>query len=151
MLKIRRSHDRLIFIMGIPIPGKDGFYIETGPCLPWVPPWCGLLLCPVVPLPASAHREPISANTDPWGTPSTSCSKCKGGIHHLSDMGWSLDHNCRLPHHREPWDWRKGLVQNPKYGKTCKHQVPYSVTWSFEFWCKTLELCLSCIKSSMYR
>ena len=31
MLKIRRSHDRLIFNMGIPIPGKDGLYIETGP------------------------------------------------------------------------------------------------------------------------
>ena len=33
MLKIRRSHDRLIFNMGIPIPGKDGLYIEAGP---WV-------------------------------------------------------------------------------------------------------------------
>ena len=32
MLKIRRSRDRLIFNMGIPIPGKDGLYIETGPC-----------------------------------------------------------------------------------------------------------------------
>ena len=31
MLKIRRSHDRLIFNMGIPIPAKDGLYIETGP------------------------------------------------------------------------------------------------------------------------
>ena len=31
MLKIRRSRDRLIFNMGIPIPGKDGLYIETGP------------------------------------------------------------------------------------------------------------------------
>ena len=30
MLKIRRSHDRLIFRMGIPIPGKDSLYIETG-------------------------------------------------------------------------------------------------------------------------
>ena len=30
MLKIRRSHDSLIFNMGIPIPGKDGLYIETG-------------------------------------------------------------------------------------------------------------------------
>ena len=29
MLKIRRSCDR-IFNMGIPIPGKDGLYIETG-------------------------------------------------------------------------------------------------------------------------
>ena len=29
MLKIRRSRDRLIFNMGIPIPGKDGLYIET--------------------------------------------------------------------------------------------------------------------------
>ena len=31
MLKIRRSHDRLILNMGIPIPGKDGLYIERGP------------------------------------------------------------------------------------------------------------------------
>ena len=30
MLKIRLSHDRLIFNMGISIPGKDGFYIEMG-------------------------------------------------------------------------------------------------------------------------
>ena len=33
MLKIRRSHDRLILNMGILIPGKDGHYIETGPCI----------------------------------------------------------------------------------------------------------------------
>ena len=31
MLKIKRSLDRLSFILGIPIPGKDGLYIETGP------------------------------------------------------------------------------------------------------------------------
>ena len=31
MLKIRRPTDRLIFNMGIPIPGKTVFYIETGP------------------------------------------------------------------------------------------------------------------------
>ena len=31
MLKIRRSRDRLIFNMGIPMPGKDNLYIETGP------------------------------------------------------------------------------------------------------------------------
>ena len=31
MLKIRRSRDRLIFNMRIPIPGKDGLYIERGP------------------------------------------------------------------------------------------------------------------------
>ena len=30
MLKIRRSHDRLIFNMAIPIPGKDSLYIEMG-------------------------------------------------------------------------------------------------------------------------
>ena len=29
MLKIRRSHDRIIFDMGISMPGKDGPYIET--------------------------------------------------------------------------------------------------------------------------
>ena len=33
MLKLRRSHDRLIFHMGIPISGKDGLYIEMGPKL----------------------------------------------------------------------------------------------------------------------
>ena len=33
MLKIRRSHDRLIFNMGISIPAKDGLYIEMGPRL----------------------------------------------------------------------------------------------------------------------
>ena len=37
MLKIRRSHDHLIFNMGIPITGKDRLCIETGPCHP-----CGL-------------------------------------------------------------------------------------------------------------
>ena len=31
MLKIRRPSGRLIFNMGIPIPGKTVFYIETGP------------------------------------------------------------------------------------------------------------------------
>ena len=31
MLKIRRSRDRLIFNMEIPIPGKDGLYIEMEP------------------------------------------------------------------------------------------------------------------------
>ena len=31
MLKIRQSRDRLIFNTGIPIPGKDGLYIKTGP------------------------------------------------------------------------------------------------------------------------
>ena len=31
MLKIRWSRDRLIFNMGIAIPGIDGLYIEAGP------------------------------------------------------------------------------------------------------------------------
>ena len=35
MLKIRRPNGRLIFNMGIPIPGKDGLYIETGPWKSW--------------------------------------------------------------------------------------------------------------------
>ena len=33
MIKIRQSHDRLIFIMGILIHRKDCVYIETGPAL----------------------------------------------------------------------------------------------------------------------
>ena len=43
MLKIRRSHDRLIFNMGIPIPGKDGLYIEAGPRLNGFPSWNAIL------------------------------------------------------------------------------------------------------------
>ena len=31
IIKIRRSHDRLIFIMGIPIPVRRHLYIGTGP------------------------------------------------------------------------------------------------------------------------
>ena len=31
MLEIRRSRDRLVFNMGIPIHGKDGHYIDMGP------------------------------------------------------------------------------------------------------------------------
>ena len=34
MLKIRRSRDRIIFNMGIPIPGKDSIYVKTGPRRP---------------------------------------------------------------------------------------------------------------------
>ena len=30
-VKIRRSRDRIIFNMEIPIPGYDGLYIEMGP------------------------------------------------------------------------------------------------------------------------
>ena len=34
MLQIRQSRDHYIFNMGIPIPGKDNLYIDTGPgCL----------------------------------------------------------------------------------------------------------------------
>ena len=36
MLKIRRSWDRLIFHMWIPIPWKDGHYIKTGPWKPLI-------------------------------------------------------------------------------------------------------------------
>ena len=34
IMKIRWSHERLIFNMGIPIPGKDHLYVEMGPCSP---------------------------------------------------------------------------------------------------------------------
>ena len=30
ILKIKRTRDRLIFNMGIPIPGKDGLYVVDG-------------------------------------------------------------------------------------------------------------------------
>ena len=32
-VKIRRSRDRLIFNIWIPVPGKHGLYIKTGPWL----------------------------------------------------------------------------------------------------------------------
>ena len=37
MLKIKRSDDRLIFNMGIPIHGKVDIYMETGPRCPDFP------------------------------------------------------------------------------------------------------------------
>ena len=36
MQKIRRSRDRVLFNTELPIPGKDGLYIETGPCLSYI-------------------------------------------------------------------------------------------------------------------
>ena len=44
MFKIRRSRDRLIFNMEIPIPGKDSLYIETGPRSSSLQK-CGLMYC----------------------------------------------------------------------------------------------------------
>ena len=39
------SRDRLIFNIGIPIPGNDGLYIEMGPMLQWVNVFPGGLEC----------------------------------------------------------------------------------------------------------
>ena len=47
MLKIRRSRDRLVLNMEIPIPGKDGLYIETGP---WQTASNGTICCMAWPL-----------------------------------------------------------------------------------------------------
>ena len=44
MLKIRRPLGRLIFNMGIAIPGKTVFLIETAPKAPFY--WLGLTLIP---------------------------------------------------------------------------------------------------------
>ena len=45
MLKIKRSRDRLIFNMGISIPGEDGFNIETGP---WFSPGGTMYIFPAL-------------------------------------------------------------------------------------------------------
>ena len=47
MLKMRRSRDRLIFNMGIPIPGKDRLYIETGSRFP-VPAKAVIIPYPII-------------------------------------------------------------------------------------------------------
>ena len=47
MLKIRWSCDHLILSMGIPIPGKDGLYVESGPWFssqPFKGPALGVLI-----------------------------------------------------------------------------------------------------------
>ena len=69
MLKIRRSRDRLIFNMGIPIPGKDEVYIETGPRTPWEfsglwPYWSGLGI--------TMMNWFTKYDINPWAV----CSKC---------------------------------------------------------------------------
>ena len=58
MLKIRRSHDRLIFTMGIPIPGKDGLYIETGP---W---WCTFGLYLAIPSEFNIQKQYVTYKSD---------------------------------------------------------------------------------------
>ena len=45
MLKIRRPLGRLIFNMGITIPGKTVFLIETAPCFSWLPCQVLFYLC----------------------------------------------------------------------------------------------------------
>ena len=45
MLKIRRPTGRLIFNMGIPIPGKTVFYIETEP---WIYFTCNITKVPIL-------------------------------------------------------------------------------------------------------
>ena len=63
MLKIRRSRDRLIYNMGIPIPGKDGLYIEMGPssfCLA-IPRYQGSRG------PHGAHLGPVGPRWAPCG------------------------------------------------------------------------------------
>ena len=63
MLKIRRSCDRLILNMGIPIPGKDGLYIEPGPRSQWVmrdvgnPVYIGCHVFPASLWPAFCHHH----------------------------------------------------------------------------------------------
>ena len=66
MLKISPSRDRLIFNMGMPMPGKVGLYIETGPCIltpqvPLVPHIWGsrawLLLGVWIPWPMSGNQQ----------------------------------------------------------------------------------------------
>ena len=59
MFKIRRSADRLIFNMGIPLPGKDGLYIEIRPSFP-------------VSIPSSCLRCPS------WGQPALPCRPSAG-------------------------------------------------------------------------
>ena len=53
MIKIIRSHGRLIFIMGIPIMRRRHIYIETGPCVDTL---VSLLL----------SRSSSQSNTAPW-------------------------------------------------------------------------------------
>ena len=57
MLKIRRSRDRLIFNMGIPIPGKGDLYIETGPRA--VP----VVVFPIALAEGAHHKKPCTPPT----------------------------------------------------------------------------------------
>ena len=81
MLKIRRPTGRLIFNMGIPIPGKTVFYIETGPCCPLtfllpLKPSCNALL--VV---ATSWSKPFGTTLS-WGTQTIHVYETKGPCQH---------------------------------------------------------------------
>ena len=83
MLKIRRPTGRLIFNMGIPIPGKTVFYIETGPW--WFRPnptdsWAApcLFTLVLVSLCVSLEGKPLQCHRVHVGGP---MSIVKWGIH----------------------------------------------------------------------
>ena len=101
-LKIRRSCDRLIFNMGIPILWKDGLYIETGPRYkfhsqhwPWLPvgQWLhrfqmqdGLLLA--ARLPMIGGSWPVFS---PWASPYGANGRINMMLHKYICKIWTLN------------------------------------------------------------
>ena len=66
MLKIRLSHDCVIFNMGIPTPGKDGLYIETGPRSSYYSGNGGLWPLPLQSSCSSCHLRSFGADLAMW-------------------------------------------------------------------------------------
>ena len=132
--KIRRSRDRLIFNMGIPIHGKNGLYIETascfGPsprCRGWlvgaVPSWAGASKwCPeaVTAGCRSTVRELHHTEHAPatcWvGFSLTLCGICRWSLLETNPLviRWS-----RLQQPMFYWNWRLASISD----KISNHKV----------------------------
>ena len=101
MFKIRWSENRVIFNMGIPIPGKDGLDIETGPSFcdlncPQHHWWMG-----------QAHQILPTTCTDPWQPPTCffvrNHNKYICIFYHFSTLIWYRELKSFLIENKEPY------------------------------------------------
>ena len=124
MLKIRRPNGRLIFNMGIPIPGKTVFYIETGPCLPtWaIPTWW-------------VSMDTMGAGN---GSPVTECNGTKWRTGMPSGLQDEITYKIWLPYiDGLVQEWRNSSALAMELRLSCtnpsmssyNHLLSYNLTW----------------------
>ena len=96
MLKIRRPLGRLIFNIGIAIPGKTVFLIEMAPCL-----WYTYIIMAADGLAIQWARECISS----YGIDQVRVVSSHMFISHIQYHPWLWCLWSKHPGHQQPWHW----------------------------------------------